>query len=225
VATGPRARRGKSGSVMVLAGPPPAPEKHPRAEFESLPDGIRVRRIYCPAPYGTEALTFRSHGPVSRFDHHRRPNGFPGSGHDPDRGVLYAAWKLRCCLAEMFGDHGIVELDGYYAALLELTEPVRLLDLRGMGARKAGSMAAVYGDGNRETTQDWARYWYEHPDFHHCDGLLYPSAQTGEDDVVALWERAEKKVTCIGDWALDDPSILDEVIVAADDADLAMPRV
>jgi RES domain len=208
---------------MALGSPPSAPEEHPNAEIETLPAGTRLRRIYTPKPYGTEALTFRSFGPVSRFDHHRRPNGFPAAGHDPDRGIMYATEGLRCCLAEAFGDEGVVEVDGYYVALLEVAAPLALLDVRDIAARRAGTIPAVYGDGNRETTQDWGRYWYEHPDFQHCDGLLYRSAQTGEDDVVALWERAEGKVTCVGDWLLDDPGIIDDVVVAADKAELAMP--
>ena len=208
---------------MALGGPPSTPETHPNAETETLSTGTRLRRIYTPEPYGTEALTFRTHGPVSRFDHHRRPNGFPARGHDPDRGVMYTSGALRCCLAEVFGDQGIAELDGYYVALLDVTAPLTLLDIRDIAARRAGTIPAIYGDGNRETTQDWARYWYEHPDFQHCEGLLYHSAQTGKDDVVALWERAEGKVTCIGDWALDDPEIIDDVLVAADKVELAMP--
>jgi hypothetical protein len=208
---------------MVLAGPPPAPETHVNAEIAELPTGSRLRRIYTAEPYGTEALTFRTYGPVSRFDHHRRPNGFPTKGHDADRGILYATEKLRCCLAEVFGDRGIVELDGYYVALLEVAAPLTLLDIRDVAARRAGTIPAIYGDGNRETTQDWARYWYEHPAFQNCDGLLYHSAQTGKDAVVALWERAEGKLTCIGDWALNDPEIIDDVVVAADKVELAMP--
>jgi hypothetical protein len=222
VAGRPRARRAQSGSGLELGNPPLAPETHAKAEIRTLPKGTQLRRIYTSEPHGTEALTFRTYGPIGRFDPHRRPNGFPAKGHDPDRGVLYAAEKLRCCLAEMFGDRGMVELHGYRAALLELTEPVALLDLRGIGARHAGTIAAVSGDGDRATTQDWGRYWYEHPDFQHCDGLLYPSAQTGEDDIVALWERAEPKITCRGDWALDDPAILDEVVIAADELELVL---
>lgn len=207
---------------MALGSRPPAPGPHRNAAIETLPVGTRFRRIYTPEPFGTEALTFRTYGPVSRFDQHRRPNGFPARGHDPDRGILYAAEKLRCCLAEAFGDRGIVELDGYFIALLDVTAPLTLLDIRDVAARRAGTIPAIYGDGNRETTQDWARYWYEHPDFQHCDGLLYHSAQTGKDDVVALWERAEKNLACVGDWPLDHPAIRDEILVAADEVELAV---
>lgn len=175
--------------------------------------------MYWPQPYGVTGASFRTFGPVSRFDHQRRPAPFPAARDDPDRGIFYAAPEFECSLAEAFGDRWVVQTDDAWLAVLRLTSDLHLLDLRGKGAIHAGSVYAVTTDGDRAITQDWGRYWYEHPDFGSLDGLIYPGAHTGQD-AIAVWERAAGKYRVRLDAPLDDSAVYAEVIVAADHLDM-----
>lgn len=128
--------------------------------------------------------------------------------------MLYAGRSLVCCVAEVFGDHGLVQCAGFRFARLACTRELRLLDLRGAAATAAGTIPAVGAVGERTVTQAWSRWWHEHTELTEVDGLLSTSAQCGED-AVALWERAEAAVRVVHDLALDAPELFDELTVAA----------
>lgn len=66
--------------VVRVALPPP---NRPIAPcFHEIPAGARLVRIFDPTRRNQTALTFRSYGPLKRFDHHR--------GREPDRA---ASWE------------------------------------------------------------------------------------------------------------------------------------
>jgi hypothetical protein len=67
-----------------------------------------------------------------------------------------------------------------------------LLDLRGNGAMRAGSVVALGSVADRSLSQAWSRYFYENPNVYQpVDGVIYHNAHNGED-ALALYERAER---------------------------------
>ncbi len=190
-------------------GPPPDGELEP--VVETVAKGDHLLRIYAPEPYDTGPLTFREFGPLNRFDHHRSSNG---PQLDPERGTLYAGYELVCCVGEYFGDDGAVTRAGNRLTKLLVDDAVEVLDLRKEAATGAGTIPAIGGVGERSVTQAWARWWYEHPQLGKVAGLLFTSAQTGED-ALAVWERAEGNFSVTADWGLEDDEIRDDLEVAA----------
>jgi hypothetical protein len=166
---------------------------------------------------------FRSYGPLLRFDHHRkRDNETPGN--DLERGIYYAATTLSSCLVEIFGDTGVVDLDRHHVALPVLRRDLRLLDLRGNGAMKAGTKAAIAKVTERTISQAWARYFYEKTDvYDHVDGLVYLNAHNDED-AIALYERSADALECPPEriMRLGDEALRAAVLEAADDNDLVI---
>src|SRR5207302_254706 len=139
--------------------------------------------------YGMTARTFREYGPIARFDHHR---GYPARpGFDPrHRGVYYAALSLEGCLVEAFGDSRVIDPHGSYVAQPLLTRDVTLLDLRGNGAMRAGTVAAIAKADNVFVTQAWSRFFYKRSDIYApIDGLVWLNAHN-DDVAILLYERA-----------------------------------
>lgn len=213
-----RARRIIRDGSLVLGGPPAQAEPHPKAVRQSIPAGTRLRRIYWPDRHGvtTTAMSFRRNGPRARFDHHRRPGPYPAAADDPDRGIFYAASTLECCVVECFGDDFVVDLTGARLAVLELQQPLRVLDLRGQAAIQAGTLAAINQDGGRQASQDWARYWYEHRDLGDVEGLIFAGAHNGEV-AWAVSERAHRKFAIVVDCDAADDDVRAEILVIAND--------
>lgn len=177
--------------------------------------GTALVRVFRPQPYGVTALTFREFGPLARFDHHRHPPRRPAA--DPGRGVLYAAPTLSCCVVEVFGDGGQIEPAGWYVARLLATRDLRLLDLRGAGAMRAGSVTALSQAPDHSLAQSWSRHFYETPAYGACDGLLYHGAHNGEE-AVALYERAGGSLACPTSAVLplDSPALRPALLLIAD---------
>jgi hypothetical protein len=149
--------------------------------------GTSVVRIFNPVPFGTHALKFRNVGPISRFDHHQAP---------ADRGILYGALSLSGCLVEIFADTGIVSVGTYEVAIITNTRELNLLDLRGNGAMRAGTVAAIAKESNRLISQEWSRYFYDHEFiFGTVDGLIFNNAHNDEA-AFALYERANGSLQC-----------------------------
>lgn len=176
-------------------------------------------RIYAPGRHGTGPDRFRRFGPLARFDHHRAP--FAAPADDDGRAVLYAGRSLVCCVAEVFGDVGLVQSDGFRFARLACTRRLRLLDLRAAAATAAGTIPAIGAVGERDVTQAWSRWWHEQAELTAVDGLLSTSAQCGED-AITLWERAEGALRVVRDLPLDAPELFDELTVAAHAVRLAV---
>lgn len=181
--------------LVLIASPPPL--RPPRPLFQDLSAGTSLVRLFLTTPHGTGPLTFRAFGPLRRFDHQE---GIPrGRGRQAalsaDRQVYYAAPTLSCCIAEVFGDTGLIEPGEWHVALLSPTRPLRLLDLRGAGAPRAGSVAALAQTPDHRMGQAWSRHFYSDAPYGQPEGLLY--------------ERAEAALACApGDvLRLDDPAL------------------
>jgi hypothetical protein len=165
----------------------------------------------------------RSVGPIERFDHHRTvpPSVlFDAAGalyQDPERALLYAGKTLSCCLVEVFGATRIVSPTPWHVAVLRSSRPLDLLDLRGSGAMRAGTVAALCKTPERALSQQWSRYVYEHPDLYGAvDGLLYLGAYNDEE-AFAIFERAAPVLTCAASEVrpLDHPNLRATVEAAA----------
>jgi len=163
----------------------------------TIVNGTRLFRIFDPTSHGATGAGFRHYGPLHRFDHHLGlgpPNFTPAE--DAARAVYYAAFGLSGCVVEVFGDDGSITLAGYYIAKPEVRRDLRLLDLRGSGAMRAGSVAALAKVADRSLSQAWARHFYENPTvFGAYDGIVYANAHNDEDAVV-LVERAADALIC-----------------------------
>jgi hypothetical protein len=197
--------------VQIL---PPPPQRPPSPIFYDLKKGEYLIRIFNPNPHNTQALTFRNYGPLLRFDHHRGSEAV-----DQERGVYYAAFTLSSCLVECFGDTGIIEIKGQQVASMEVIRPLKLLDLRGSGAMKAGSVSALAKVSDRLLSQEWSRFFYERVDLYdQLDGLIFYNAHNDEE-AIALYERASRGLSCPDGevMALDDPQLRPAIQQAAKD--------
>ncbi|WP_013323995.1 RES family NAD+ phosphorylase [Gloeothece verrucosa] len=191
---------------MVKIAPPP-PINSPSPIIYELSVDDYIIRIFDPTKYQTQALTFRYYGPISRFDHHRGSLNNPQN--DSERGIYYAAFTLSGCLVECFGDTGVIEIKDQCVAQVQLTRTIKLLDLRGSAAMKAGSVAALAKDADRKLTQTWSRYFYEQDSIYSVvDGIIYYNAHNDEK-AVALFERAKSALFCPPEQVirLDDPEL------------------
>jgi hypothetical protein len=174
----------------------------------NLPVGTQLRRIFDPTRHNTKALDFRYFGPINRFDH-QCAKGVNIKGEDPKRGIYYAGFTLSCCIVEVFGDEGVISLKDQQVCLVEIIRQLTLLDLRGEGAMRAGSVAALAKIGERALSQEWSRYFYEHfDDYSSVDGIIFYNAHNDEK-AIALYERAEKSLVCseTNILRLDHPSL------------------
>jgi len=191
---------------MVRIDPPP-PRRSVQPVFHTLPAGRRLLRIYDPGEWNNTAITFRrTGGPRLRFD--------PHLGHDREsRGIHSSALTLQGCVVEVFGDDGMICTGSRRLGSLLLKRSLRLLDLRGEGAWRAGATAAICSSTLHSESQPWARYFYESDA--HLDGLLYPNAHNAVD-AVALFERAEEAVLVEHDLPLSDPRLRPRPLATAE---------
>ncbi len=179
----------------------PDPDFTPNPVVTVLAAGTRLTRLYA-RTHSQTALTFRRFGPIHRFDHHRS-SGAPD--YDPERAVLYAAYRLAGAVVETFGDSREIITTGRYVARYALNRDLLMLDLRRSGAMRAGTTAAISKIADRVLTQTYARHFYERDDlFGRVDGLLYYNSHN-DDEALALFERAEAALECIRDDPLDAP--------------------
>ncbi len=210
---------------MVVVDSPP-PRRRPNPLFHVLPAGTRLVRLFDPSRRGATAIGFRSYGPLLRFDHHRGTgDGTPG--HDPERSIYYAATTLSSCLVEIFGDAGVVDLDRHHVASPILRHDLRLLDLRGSGAMRAGTKAAIAKVSDRGLSQAWSRHFYEKTEVYGAvDGVVYLNAHNDEE-AIALYERASDALECPPNRVirLDDGALRAAVLEAADDNNLVVDDI
>ena len=188
-----------SRSVVVINPPPPL--RSPTPLMVAAPEGAILVRIYDPTRWNTTALTFRSNGPRLRFDHHRGRGPDRSPANDPDRAVYYASWDadptvaLASCLVEIFGDGGIVTPGELRVAASTTIRPLTLLDLRGSGAMRAGTVSAI-SKCEHVLSQQWSHYFYESTAmFGWLDGLFYANAHK-DGPAVMLYERARDALRC-----------------------------
>ena len=194
--------------MVKISLPPPSQSTNPI--FKQLLPDKQLLRIYDPTKHNTQALTFRSWGPLSRFDHHDGPE----QREYPDKGIHYSGLSLSCCLVETFGDSGVINIKEQRLAFLALKRQLKLLELRENGAMKVGSVAALAQTADREISQAWSRYFYtSYPDI---DGIIYYNAHNYED-AIALYERAEDALTCVKDIALSHDDLRPHILKAAEE--------
>lgn len=178
--------------MVAIEVPPPNSQIPISPVFEILPPKTKLRRIFNPTKYQTQATTFRYYGPIGRFDHHRHTISKPN--RDPDRGINYWGFTFSCCVVEVFGDTRVIETQDLEVALIELTQPLKLLDLRGSAGMKAGTVSAIAKTANRDLSQAWGRYFYEQTKIYDTiAGLIFSNAHNDED-AIALFERAEPQL-------------------------------
>lgn len=195
---------------MVKIHPPP-PHFPVDPKFETVPASSSLVRIFDPTDHNQTATSFRFHGPLKRFDHQRSFGAKPAD--DPQRGIYYAAFSLAGSLAEIFLDNSArrVTPAEKHVAYVSIVRDLRVLDLRGVGgdngAVRAGCVAALTTNADHRPSQEWSRYFYEHPEIYsEIDGLIYNNAHN-HDNAVALYERGRDGLLCAPTdlIRLDDP--------------------
>ena len=188
---------------MVRVAPPP-PNRPPKPILHTLAVGTALVRLFDPTSFGATALSFRSFGPLRRFDHQRGRLPEHAPDVDAERAIYYAAplrtrdgaTGLSSCIVEVFGDIGVVACQEWHVAMPVLRRDLRLLDLRRRGAMRAGTVAALAKVPDYTVTQAWSRYFHEQQDAYGTpDGLLYLNAHNDEE-AVALYERAQDALVC-----------------------------
>lgn len=192
--------------MVKIAAPPPI--KSPDPQLHEIQEGEELLRLYDPERFSAGALTFRHFGPLRRFDHHRSDS----AAEDPDRGILYAGSSLSGCLVEIFGDSKVVEVGSWVVAKIKVKAQLRLLDLRGGNAMKAGTVAAICKDSNHRFSQDWSRFFYDSGYvYSQIDGIIFGNAHNDED-AFALYERAENKLETVDTCQLKDEALRWEIL-------------
>lgn len=121
-------------------------------------------------------------------------------------------------MVEVFGDTGVVDTRGCRLALIRTSRALQLLDLRGSGAMRAGSVAALSAIADRDLSQAWSRHFYSS---NAIDGLLYSNAHNSES-AIALYDRADGAICCIRDLALDAPILRSRLLQICRDHALVM---
>ncbi|AFY32849.1 RES family NAD+ phosphorylase [Calothrix sp. PCC 7507] len=188
--------------MVKLIVPPPCLGK-PKPKFYCLKKGTEVVRIFRPE-FNPTAVTFRFWGPLYRFDHHRGncPNFCYQlldcqQCNDRERGIYYVAPQLSSCLVEIFGDVDCIEITDHQVAIVTVTQDLKLLDIRGSGAMRAGANETTLAKTEkRSLSQAWSRYFYEQQTIYsEVHGLIYYNAHNGEE-AIALYERAQNFLVC-----------------------------
>ena len=170
----------------------PPPNRDIDPQYQIIPAGTILNRIFDSTSYGGTATGFRYNGPRGRFDHQSRVNGKPAD--DPNRGIIYAGYTLTCCLVEVFGDEDLITIGQHELATIILNQSLKLLDLRGQKAWDAGMNASIANNDRRRLTQAWGKYFYDHPKkYSNIDGIIFSSAKNSED-AFAFYERAASKI-------------------------------
>ena len=154
--------------------------------------GSALARIsFGDGPHPAAWNSFRYWGPAgSRFNHHLLDAA--GNPHFQSRGVLYAAKSAQTCLAEVFQETRVVDVQRQapYLVVWDLAADLVLLDLTGPFATRMGASTAIHS-GPRARTRPWAAALYEaYPDL---DGIAYCSSMNGNAISYALNERAQGK--------------------------------
>jgi len=186
--------------------------------------GERLVRIHSLAgPYPSAWDEFRAYGPTSsRFDHHPSP-----VRRHPRRRIAYltrSATAFTAAVAEYYQDGGAsvgpIDTGNRRPAVsvIDITRPLRLLDLDGGWITRAGGNQAIR-TGPRGRARQWARAIYQHHGGPNgLDGLAYSSSVWGPGRCVTLWDRAEDAFppTPTAHRTLDDPVLATPVASAAE---------
>lgn len=153
-----------------------------------LPVGSLLFRIYfVGTAHPSSWDEFRRFGPVgtARFDHHPEP---PQSYEE--LGVLYAATRIKTCVAEVFQDKRAVDARAGepWLAAFRLSRDALLLSLREDWPTRAGASMNI-NSGPRPRCRRWSRAI--HAAYPEVSGLLYASSMHANRGAVALYERGK----------------------------------
>ncbi|NKT14616.1 RES domain-containing protein [Rhodococcus hoagii] len=147
-------------------------------------------RIYHRSAHTPDGVTFRSFGPMNRFDHHTPP--ITAKAIAPEgRSVIYYAVDLATAACEVFGEEGFASVCSNFR--VTLVRPVREIvtyDLARAGSAMAiGAVPALAsGHEDRELTQQWAQAIYEdQPAATKVEGIHYRTAYR-DNHSIALWD-------------------------------------
>lgn len=187
--------------MVKIATPPP--KNKPRPTFYNISSNSNLFRIYNPLKYGQTCCSFRRFGPTARFDHHSHPDMAPAE--DKDRAVYYAAPTFSCCIVEVFGDTGQIVCGDYNLAMVRVKRDLLVLDLCGIGAMRAGTVAAI-AKADHTISREWSRYFYIEPIYQAVDGLRYYNAHNDEIAYL-LFERTDTALDCVEELRLDDNTL------------------
>ena len=224
--------------MIRLATPPgstPGEGREPSPTIWTLPAGRSVYRLFRPSSFAPTATTWRFNGPRARFDHQRgnsqgttelaQEDEAPifAPADDNERGILYAAFTLSCCLVEVFDALDYVDPRGWQFSRLTLTRDLMLLDLRGKAAMRLGTVAAI-SKGSHPMAQAWSRYFYEKFETVNeikVDGLLYNAAHNDER-AIALYERAQDALELTREVPLDAKAMRVRLLRVAQSHNMAL---
>ncbi|MBW4629314.1 MAG: RES domain-containing protein [Brasilonema octagenarum HA4186-MV1] len=148
---------------------------------------------------------------------------------DPERGIYYAAPAplLSSCLVEVFGDTGCIEITDHQIAMITCTSRLKLLDVRGSGAMRAGANEATLAKTDkRGMSQAWSRYFYEQKEIYpDIQGIIYHNAHNGEE-AIAIYESAKDLLTCLPEsiYSLKHELFRGAILKAADENNLEVER-
>ena len=220
--------------MIRLAAPPgstPGEDRKPSPTIWTLPAGRSIFRLFRPSSlFAPSATTWRFNGPRARFDHQRGASigqtdlaqedeaPIVAPAEDEQRGILYAAFTLSCCVVEVFDALDFIDPRGWQFSRLTLTRDLTLLDVRGKAAMRLGTVAAI-SKGSHAMAQVWSRYLYEK--FDTIDGLLYNAAHNDER-AIALYERAQDAVELTREVPLDAKSLRVRLLRVAQTHNLAL---
>lgn len=158
-------------------------------DLYTLKSGLTLWRIYFRGgPHPTSWSVFRKFGPLDgRFDHH-----FPDEQGEPKsqtRGILYGAETGATCFAEVFQRTRVIDRFRRepWLVAFEVATPLKLLDLTGSFATRAGASMALM-TGPRAVARRWAQTFYEA--YPEVQGVYYPSSMYANAPAIALNERA-----------------------------------
>lgn len=158
-------------------------------------------------------LGFVYTGPRGRFDHHDGVS---------KRGIYYAVPIIRAddkeaissCLIQIFSSIRVIkedDLSRFNVAWVKVNRQLKLLDLRYLGALRAGTFSAISAVTDMSLTQEWSRYFYSKEDLYsRIDGIIYSSAYDGGDTLV-LYERAEGSLEIEQDIPLNHPIVWSKI--------------
>lgn len=154
----------------------------------------------------------RTWGPLrqARWDPHPRP-----AGDKAPLGVAYLGEDVLTCLAEVFQERRMVDVDtaAPYVTAFAAARDLKLADLTGTWLTRAGGSSAVALHERKERTRAWARAI--HQAWPELDGIIAPSAIVGGRRVVVVWSDRVFPVSPELSEPLNSPAIVKEISSAA----------
>ncbi len=120
-------------------------------------------------------------------------------------GILYLGESLKVCFVEavlrdqrdgVIGDLPMeeAELHRRYYAEIEITDPLRLVDMREDGSVVMGVPTDVVKASSQTLARAWSVAFHEHPE--GPDGIIYPSRLIGQTNL-AVFDRAITKLRAV----------------------------